>query len=434
MDASACAPLPETKIAAPISSSSVIAESVSGGTGGVLGPYDGPRALASIVRVGALAPIADADRVLAARVKGWTCVVAVAEAFAVGQLAVYFEIDALLPTGGPFDIPALSKSPGCLIRIEGIGERYRIKTRKLRGVVSQGLLMPLSAFGWSEGVALSQVAAPSLLPPARSPAAVCATDSAATFEGPSESAAPAPPEVIQEGLDVTLHLGVLKYEHADACPPSHAKGPWPQFLKKTDQERVQNCWARMKGRSSNDGEAAVVARFDAEMFEVTLKLDGTSCTVFHFNGETGVCSRNLQVKDGIDGGVYALLGDPIAAALKRSGKNVAIQGELLGPKISGNRERFLKPRFFAFDVWDIDAQRHWPAHQRVAFLAELGIESVPLIEITTLDKFSSVADVLAYAERPSIAHKIAEGVVFKSLVDPTVSFKAVSQSYLLKEM
>ena len=409
---------------------------------------ESPRSLASIVRIVALNEIVGADKILAATVKGWTCVVSKSDGFAVGQLAVYFEIDSLLPTGkGASGSSAAASSAsgsesaakssgcseygvefdflnasGCFTRVEGVGEGYRIKTRKVRGVVSQGLLMPLAAFGWRADPDTSLTTLPA--------------------ESNSSQLLQKYPTftqfvVLEEGLDVTARLGVKKYEPPDGnALPTLPAGVWPPFLKRTQQPRIQNWMPWTLAAAS----APVLV--DLGEFEVTMKLDGTSCTVFYAGLDnpdcstadgTGVCSRNLLIKRGVDGGVYAKIGDPVAAALKERGLRIAVQGEIMGPKIGGNREKLLLPEFFVFDIWDIDAQAHWPAAQRRALCLELGLAHVPVIEHTTLARFKSVADFLAYAERPSMVHPVAEGVVFKSLRNPSVSFKVVSQSFLLKE-
>ena len=354
-----------------------------------LAVHSGIRKLASVQRIGSLRPIAGADKILAAGIRGWTCVVAISDGYKVGDLIAYFEIDALLPLHPVFEF---LKGAGCYARMEGIGEGYRIKTRKLRGVISQGLVMPLASL---RDAILDK------------------------HEGKYSSAV--------EGTDLTSCIGVLKYEVLDALPHSNMAGTWPTFLRKTDQERVQNVWETMVSRNTVTG-----AELDAEQFEVTLKLDGTSCTVFHARGEVGVCSRNFRIKLGEEGGVFAQLGEPIARKLAERGYNVAIQAEIVGPKIQQNREGLVKHRLFVFDVFDIDAQVYWDAPRRRALCAELGLDHVPVIEESvSLLGFDGVPAVLAFAERPSICHKVAEGVVFKSLRDPCVSFKAVSQTYLL---
>ena len=94
------------------------------------------RELAYLVIVDAITPM-NADRLECAHVGGWHCVVGKGE-FKPGDLAVYFEIDSQLPDVEPFSSMEFLKS-----------KNFKIKTQKIRGEYSQGLLMPVSAFGWT---------------------------------------------------------------------------------------------------------------------------------------------------------------------------------------------------------------------------------------------------------------------------------------------
>ena len=93
---------------------------------------DGKRALAYIVTIDEIRPIANYDRVVHARTNGWWCVVRKDE-FNVGDRAIYFEIDSKVPeTDERF---AFLES-----------KHYKIKTQKMCKVLSQGLLMPANLF------------------------------------------------------------------------------------------------------------------------------------------------------------------------------------------------------------------------------------------------------------------------------------------------
>ena len=95
------------------------------------------RKLASIRKIADIRPIPDADAIEVAVVDGWKVVVKKGE-YSVGDLAVYLEIDAWVPHAlAPF----LSKGQEPREYNGVTGERLR--TVKLRGQVSQGLLLPL---------------------------------------------------------------------------------------------------------------------------------------------------------------------------------------------------------------------------------------------------------------------------------------------------
>ena len=95
------------------------------------------RKLATVRVIDAIRPIPDADAIECAIVGGWTVVVKRGE-FAPGDIAVYCEIDSWIPTElAPF----LSKGQEPR-EYEGVkGERLR--TIRLRGTTSQGLLLKI---------------------------------------------------------------------------------------------------------------------------------------------------------------------------------------------------------------------------------------------------------------------------------------------------
>jgi RNA ligase (TIGR02306 family) len=161
------------------------------------------RKLATIRVIDALNPIEGADAIECATIGGWKVVVKKGE-FNVGDRAVYCEIDSWIPTElAPF--LSKGKEPR---EFEGIkGERLR--TVKLRGQLSQGLLLNLDS-------------------------AIPQTNSFA------------------DGDDVSELLNIVKWEMPmNAQLAGMAKGNFPSQIPKTDQERVQNLVGEA-GRLFND--------------------------------------------------------------------------------------------------------------------------------------------------------------------------------------
>lgn len=89
------------------------------------------RKLASIQKIISLEAIPNADKIMKATILGWECVVKKDE-FNVGDLCVYIEVDSIVPDKPEFEF----------LR----DRKFRVKTIKLRGTLSQGLLLPLSIF------------------------------------------------------------------------------------------------------------------------------------------------------------------------------------------------------------------------------------------------------------------------------------------------
>jgi RNA ligase (TIGR02306 family) len=335
------------------------------------------RKLASIRRIADILPIEGADAIEVAVVDGWKVVIKKGE-FAAGDSAIYLEIDSWVPHElAPF----LSK--GSEPREYNGVKGERLRTVKLRGQISQGLLLSLST--WA---------------PAKRPWTIAE-------------------EEFEEGKDLTEYLGIQKWEpEIPAQLAGQVRGLFPTHLiPKTDQERIQNCFAEVQDK----GDLT---------YEVTLKLDGTSCTIFRWENELRVCSRNLELKVNEENKDNTL----VAMALKLGDKvkdGTALQGEVMGPGIQKNREGFKEHQFFVFDIYDIEEQEYLPPYARRAYCERMGIEHVPVF-FTDCLPMKSVEQYLILAEGPSINHPIREGVVFKCNDDPSFSFKTISNKFLLK--
>jgi len=336
------------------------------------------RKLATIRKIDALTPIVGADAIECAIVGGWTCVVKKGE-FKVGDLAVYLEIDSWVPTElAPF--LTKGKEPR---EFEGIkGERLR--TVKLRGQLSQGLLLPLEP--------------------------TCANIESELLDG----------------LDVSLPLNILKWEMPlNAQLAGLAKGNFPSVIPKTDQERVQNLKSEI--------DQAIT---DKLQFEVTEKLEGSSMTVYLIDGVFGVCSRNLDLKETADNTfwqVARLNGIEESMRAFPNGGDFAIQGELIGPGIQGNIYKLSKPEFWVFDVYSISGGFYFTPSVRRELIRVMKLLHVPVINYQTIVPCGTVDELLTWAEGPSAitTSQEREGVVFKQ-VDGGMTFKAISNKYLLK--
>jgi RNA ligase (TIGR02306 family) len=368
------------------------------------------RKLATIRRIADIQPIEGADAIVVATIDGWKVVVKKDE-FKVGDLAVYLEIDSWVP----HDLaPFLSKGqePREYNGVKG----ERLRTIKLRGQVSQGLLLKIDDLG--EKIK-----------------SVC---NAFWVDGNSNFA---------EGADVTEAFGIQKWEAPiPAQLQGQAAGMFPtSLIPKTDQERIQNCFGDIQKRAKRfatekvwnaetqtleEHPVIVPADFQEPTYEVTMKLDGSSCTIFRWEGELRVASRNLELKindENKDNTFVAMavkIGDCIPDGF-------AFQGELMGPGIQGNREGFSKHRFFVFDIFNIQEHAYLRPLSRQLECKHRGLEHVPMLG-DAWKAPESVEEGLAIAEGPSINHKIREGLVWKCNEDPNFSFKTISNQFLLK--
>lgn len=338
------------------------------------------RRLATIRRVAELHPIEGADRIEIAVVDGWQVIAKKGE-FQVGDLAIYFEIDSWVPNAVA---PFLTRSGHTPKEYKGV-EGERLRSMKMRGVLSQGLLLPLS---------------------------VLVND----FPGLVE---------FEEDLDVTLRLGILKWEREiPANLQGRVKGNFPGELRKTDQERVQNA-------------KRLLASDPDDTWEITIKLDGSSMTCFiDVDDQFSVCSRNLQLieteentfwatarKQGLEAKLREMIGE--------HGGRLALQGELIGPGVQGNQESLEEHEFRLFDIFDIQKGHYLLPLERYRLVFECMMgEHTPVLAVDA--PTPTIEEALALAEGSSLNASVArEGVVFKSMTRRNTSFKAVSNTWLL---
>ena len=365
------------------------------------------RKLVTIRKVSAILPIPNCDNIALAIIDGWSVIVKKTE-FNVNDICLFFEIDSFIPVSDTrFEF--LKKTT------EFDGQTgYRLKTMKMKGVISQGLALPFSMF----------------------------------------------PELSPGLEDYSDQLNVIKYDNAaqeqmqrPGLKTGKPRGSFPSFIPKTDQERIQNLthlWHTLPTDSQ---------------FEETLKLDGSSMTCYKtaytptlwdkiksffgyklMNYHFGVCSRNLELAPDANNTItFDNQGKSSeysqsnfwTAAKKYSIESklpigYAVQGELIGPKIQANHEKVSTLEYYVFDVFDISTGLYLTPTKRREFCALHNIPHVPVTN-TSFEPFQySLQDLLEHVDGESMnPGTISEGRVYKHLTSP-LSFKCISNRYLLK--
>ena len=349
------------------------------------------RKLAYIAKITAITPIDGADLIETVWIKGWP-VVCKKGTHHIDEKVIYFEVDSYLPILPCYEFLRASSFK----TIAGLGEGFRIRTVKLRKQLSQGLVLPL-------------------------------------------------PEVLQcaeEGTDLTEVLGVKKYElPVSASLMGMMKGNFPSWLPKTDEERIQNLWSD-----------SFYTEFSTLSFELTEKLGGSSMTIYVNGDDAGVCSRNVDLKLDQEGNTFIdterkyqfiarlkqLIADNIIAP------SIALQGELCGPGIQGNKYHLTEPTFFLFNVYY--QNRYLTPTERKEILKVLNTTpGMTVLHVPVLDYngklLNNINELLLSAEGKSVIDPKTEreGIVFKSneLIDDErnkiASFKAISNKFLLTE-
>lgn len=415
---------------------------------------DGVRELVYVVKVDSVEPIPGRDRVECARVGGWTVMVR-KDQFKPGDLGIYFEIDSKVPVKEPF------------MFLEG--KHFKIKTQKYKTPSgqfwSQGLLMAAEDFGWmfiNKGVK-------SYILKAKDDATASTTD------------------MLYEGAFLTKELGVVyadpddnsrkskssvdKYQKmAQRMGKKFSKQPyrwlmkrmwgkkllfffygkkkdskaWPEWVVKTDEERVQNMPWILEDKS--------------EWF-ATEKIDGTS-TTFTMKGfgrkrEFYICSRNvcfntpekMEAGAWYDTNVYQEMGikyeiENVLSVLMEYFENienktvdfVTLQGETYGAGIQKRDYSLADHDFMAFNVivgYAGEAPKRLNPREMTDLLSTYGVPCVPIVDEHFIMP-DTVDELLAIATDASkVDGGMREGLVFRS-EDGERSFKAVSNEFLLR--
>jgi RNA ligase (TIGR02306 family) len=331
------------------------------------------RSLVTIQKVKEISDIADSDFLELAHVMGWQCVVKKGE-FKAGELGVYFEVDSFLPVHERYEF---LRNSSYRDNVDN-GKGFRIRTVKMRGQLSQGLLLPLAQFPELNGM--------------------------------------------DEGDDVTEKLGVKKwYIPETSTPGGTIIGERPNGIPASDEIRIQSA-------------LELLDQLKGKQYYITTKMDGTSGIVYFIDGKIGCCSRNMEIKDE-EGSLYWL---PVykyglKEKLAKYGKNIVITGEICGPGIQKNKLRLPAIEWYVFDVKDWDEGKYFPYEKALDICAELGLNFVPLEERG--DSFAYTLEELlekAKGKYPSYLDK--EGIVVRDLMSPkAVSFKVLNNDALLKE-
>jgi len=383
------------------------------------------RKLASIQRIVSIEPIQGADKIELATVLGWQCVVKKDE-FKIGDLCVYIEIDSIVPADNPY--------------FEFLKDRkYRVRTIRLRGQISQGLVCPLNIMGlktskWDEN---RFQCVPQILEQIKSKKIR-----------------------INEGSDVTDILKITKYDpelkaemqgtpkkkksafhrfmlrffwYRKVFGNSRERFNWPDWIYKTDENRLQ-CVPQ------------ILEQIKSKKIRITEKLDGSSISVYLYKGKFGVCSRNLGIspKDQYNARYWKTVNDNnIEEKLKRLSehfdlKNIALQAEMCGPGVQGNKYKLNSLELFVFNLFDIDAKKY--IHFDSNLLLQFGFKHVPILyEGLTEDLGFDTTNIQEWVKFATHKSQITlsvlnEGIVVRPAEDMVskVSFKVINPEFLLK--
>lgn len=330
------------------------------------------RKLATIRKIRKIESIEGADRIELCFVDGWQSVIKKGE-YKEGDLVIFIEIDSILPLREWSEFLQDKNHPE---------KPIRVKTCKLRGTLSQGIIIPLETI---------------------------------TAE-----------LILVEGMDVTDLLEITKYE-----PPVsiHLQGvklrDFPTHLfPKTDCERIQNLWS---------------PEFTKKLFgctlSATIKEDGTSLSVYRKDSHCGVCSRNMELNQTNDNNEYvkAFKKYDFENILNSNKNNIAVQCELVGPGIQKNNGGYSEQCIKIFDVFDIDEQRYYSPLELTCFCDAYGLPKVDTVKLFEFTSNTTMYDLLTITDQKyKNSRKQIEGIVFTTCDSRRIRFKYINPNYLLK--
>lgn len=363
------------------------------------------RKLASIQKIESIRHIEGADSIVCATILGWECVVKKDE-FKEGESVIYIEVDSNLPEKEEFEYLRPRK--------------FRIKTIRLRGQISQGLVLPVE-----------------LLPKELQKATI--------------------------GTDVTETLGIVKYdpqgEKEKRLLDEKAKNSkskmvrflskysffrdiffkpkregFPKFISKTDETRIQNI-------------PSIIEREQGTEFVMTEKLDGQSATYFLIRkGKTlfgkskyvfGVCSRNFLLTEEDNSSYWTIARqcniEKVLRDMIGTNEYVVVQGEILGEGIQGNKYNIKGYDLYAFNL--IYSGKKVDSREAKEELAQKGIKFVPILDSNFILNHT-VKEMVQMAKGKTILDvkpkkPVREGFVLRNY-QKDISFKVISPEFLLK--
>lgn len=368
------------------------------------------RALAHIEKIEWVKPILGADNIELIGVLGWNCIAKKNE-FKEGDLAVYIEIDSKCPeTDERFSFLAQKK--------------YKIKTMKLSkfDVISQGIALPVAMFSELKGKKIG----------------TDVTDILGIIY--SE-----PIEQVEKADVVTEALKKKKFTQNPLIKPfmrynwfrqlmatvfvdkNEIKKQFPKWIIKTDETRIENVPWYLK---------------ETTPWIVTEKLDGTSCTyavdlIKKNKYEFIICSRNQRIVDD-KANIYKKLAKKydleniLIDFAKQNGYNkVVMQGEGIGD-VQGNPYKLKSDEFYVFNI--IIEGKRLGTVEMSEICKKFNLNHVPIID-TEYYLPETMKEMKEEAEGQSVINPDVkrEGLVYRTL-DGSISFKNVSNSYLLKHV
>lgn len=362
------------------------------------------RNLASIQEVIDICPIPDADQIERIKVLGWYVVTKKGQ-FNLSDKCIYIEIDSRLPDHPVFDFMRARK--------------FKVKTIKLRKQISQGICFPvdiLSQFGYKGNYSIGEDVTEIL--------GITKIDDYDPEETVNKT---------RKSKNI-IYRYLMRYEWFRKLVNKAGSEGFPSnIISKTDETRIQSI-------------PQVIADYKKHLIYITEKIDGSSATyfilprkfLFKTKYEFYVCSRNIRVSEFDKNNNFVKIAEKYKIKdtlinLYKNNRHIAIQGEVYGESIQGNRYNISGVDFAIFNIKDLKTDKYLEFDDFINLCDKMLIPHVPLLYSGT--SFIESADqILEYAiAKSKLNNKVErEGVVVRCQHDTRQSFKAVSNKYLLE--
>ena len=344
--------------------------------------------LSVISIIKSIKPIEGKDRIVLANVENYNVIIN-KEDFKEGDKCIYIFYDSFLPVKPEFEF--LRKR--CFV--DRFGGGFRIKSMKMGGVISEGLVLPLS-----------------ILPKEYQNAKV--------------------------GTVLDDIIGVRNYEELleEATPPSVKRKPkwWMKYkilrrlfgagvkkefaypCTKSDEENIEKIWDKVKDSK--------------ELFYRSIKLEGQAFTGIYKKRKLLVFSHNNYVESGNwkDVAVKYNMKNTLPLVNKYFKTEVAIQGEICGPGIQKNIYQFKDLQFFLYGAYDSKTGRRMNIDELHEITKIMNIPEVAYLESKHI--LGSIDEMLEDCNiKPNNnLYPYEEGVVWRTY-DGSIHFKCKSRPY-----
>lgn len=352
--------------------------------------------LASVQKVLSITKHPNADTLSICTVLGWQCIIKL-DQFKENDLVGYIMIDTVVPEKDEFEF----------LR----DKKFRVRTIKLRGELSQGLVIPLPEGKWKEGDDLTDI--------------IGVKKYEKPDNNPIRESKPKRPTTFWKRLKYDFKYHFLFRWFPKLRPKTRSVFP-KHLVPITDEERIQNT-------------PKVLEQYQGKDFIASYKLDGSSITIIHEKNFLGksvyrICSRRFELHDK-NNDWYKVFDSTnfknhIDKLVTIFGNNIIVQGEAIG-SFNGNHHNLKSNEIRLFNIY-VDGKR---INQK-DFIDICETHQIPHCPWYWVGQLNfTLPEILQFAQIPDpINPKVpVEGLVFRSCDDSNISWKVVNNNYLLKE-